>query len=84
MNLQNLIQKRIHISGMREVISMFDYFIVDAWGVLHNGHNAFSWSVETLAKLKLNNKKIIVLSNAPRRSQDIIKTLSQRGIPNDY
>ena len=67
------------INNLSQIVENFDYFIVDLWGVLHDGTSAYPYSVECLKKLKELNKKIILLSNAPRRSfkaKDVLDKLS--------
>ena len=50
------------INNISEIIQKYDTFILDQWGVLHNGGNAFEHAVETLKLLKENNKKVVILS----------------------
>jgi len=59
------------INNISEIIEKYDTFILDQWGVLHNGGNAFEHSVETLNLLKKNNKKVVILSNSGKQKESI-------------
>ncbi|MEJ6080741.1 hypothetical protein MT391_19740 [Vibrio sp. 1-Bac 57] len=46
------------INGLEDIIDSFDTFILDQWGVLHNGGGAFSEAIAALKFLKTHNKKV--------------------------
>jgi HAD superfamily hydrolase (TIGR01459 family) len=71
------------LSGISEVSSKYDYYIIDLWGVLHDGHDPYKGAVEALKKLKENNKKIVLLSNAPRRAVKAEAVLENLGFTRD-
>lgn len=56
------------ISSVKEIIDNYNYFIIDLWGVLHDGTKPYPNAVATLKFLEDSGKKIALLSNAPRRS----------------
>lgn len=58
----------------------YDAFIIDLWGVLHDGTELYDGALETLNALKARHKKIILLSNAPRKTDKVIHTLERLGI----
>ena len=61
------------LKGVRDVADRYDAYIVDVWGVLYDGgDSAFPGVVDCLERLKARGKKIVVLSNSPRRS-DIVR-----------
>ncbi len=62
------------------LIDRFDAFVIDIWGVLHDGNAAYAGAAEALAALKEAKKKIILLSNAPRRAHVAANLLAQLGI----
>ena len=45
----------------------YDLFILDQWGVLHNGATAHQGAVDAMASIKSAGKKIILVSNSSRR-----------------
>jgi HAD superfamily hydrolase (TIGR01459 family) len=70
-----------YLAGIREVAERYDGFILDVWGVLHNGMEPFPGVVDCLERLKAAGKRLCVLSNAPRRAVDVVKRSEQVGIP---
>ncbi len=60
------------IAGMREIADRYDGYIVDLWGVMHDGVQAFAPAVACLRQLKLRGSRIAMLSNAPRRSASAV------------
>lgn len=55
------------ISGIQEVVDQYDAFVIDLWGVIHNGKKPYPWALETLKNLKALKKTTLLLSNSPRR-----------------
>lgn len=55
------------ISGIKDVVDQYDAFIIDLWGVIHNGRKPYPCALETLKNLKDLNKTTLLLSNSPRR-----------------
>lgn len=73
------------ISGLKEIYQDYDFFVLDIWGVLHDGVSAYPNVIETLDFLRHEGKKICLLSNAPRRSSKVVTMLQNFGItPNHY
>ena len=67
-------------SGFAPLAERYDGFIVDLWGVLHDGVAAFPDAVACLEKLKSRGKRIVILSNAPRRAQEVMQRNQELGI----
>lgn len=70
-----------HIDGLSAVVDRYDSFIVDLWGVVHNGVAPFPGVVECLNNLVGAGKRVCLLTNAPRRSTGNIARLEGMGIP---
>lgn len=68
------------IDGLAEVASGFDAFILDLWGVIHDGVEAYPGARDTLAALKAAGKKTLLLSNAPRRAGALVEQMTRLGI----
>lgn len=68
------------LSGLSQVVEPYEGLIVDVWGVLHDGGRAFPDALECLKKLRLAHKRIVLLSNAPRRATRIAATLRSKGV----
>lgn len=71
------------LPGLRAIAPQFEAFILDLWGVIHDGHSAFPHSRETLQRLKDAGCKTMLLSNAPRRSYVLVEQMESFGIPRD-
>ena len=70
--------------GLRKVVLDYDLFFIDIWGVIHNGLKLNFSAIETLKKLEDNNKKFVLLTNAPRPNDSVIKFLKKMGLENYY
>jgi HAD superfamily hydrolase (TIGR01459 family) len=55
----------------------YDGFILDLWGVIHDGVNAFPHAVDTLRHLRETGKRTLLLSNVPRPN-DAVRTMMRR------
>lgn len=55
------------LPGIAPLAERYEGFVLDLWGVIHDGRQVFPWVNETLAQLKRAGKRIVLLSNAPRR-----------------
>lgn len=70
----------VFVEGMHQVIDKYDGFIIDLWGVIHNGIQAFPEAVQVLQILKSLKKPVVFLSNAPRRAEAARHQLKERGV----
>jgi len=66
--------------GISAIADRHDAFLIDAWGVLHDGTAAYPGAVECLQQLRSHGKQIIILSNAARRSNDVAAEMQPLGI----
>src|SRR5438552_9296792 len=69
------------IGGMRELAPRYDGFILDLWGVIHDGVAPLPGAIECLRSLMSGGKRILLLSNAPRRADDVARRIAQIGVP---
>ena len=68
------------LTGLSEIADEFDGFILDLWGLIHDGVTAYPGVVETFKALKQEKLATILLSNAPRRSRLLVDGMSTMGI----
>jgi len=66
--------------GLSALAEDYDAFIVDLWGVLHDGVRAFPAAVDCLETLRARGKRIVILSNAPRRAAVVAARNAELGI----
>lgn len=59
---------RLLNDGVSAVADAYDTFILDLWGVVHNGVRPFPEAVAAMAAMKAAGKTVLLLSNAPRRA----------------
>jgi HAD superfamily hydrolase (TIGR01459 family) len=71
------------IPGLSAVADGFDGFILDLWGVIHDGVVAYPGAAETMAALKAAGKRTVLLSNAPRRGTVLVEQMTRMGIPRE-
>ena len=71
------------IEGLSQVADEYEAFILDLWGVLHDGVRAYDHAVETLKRLKATGKPVCLLSNVPRREAITITRLDSLGLTAD-
>lgn len=55
--------------GLAALADRYDGYVVDLWGVLHDGLAAYPGAVACLAALREAGKRVVLLSNAPRRAE---------------
>jgi HAD superfamily hydrolase (TIGR01459 family) len=66
------------VDGVGTFIDAYEAFLVDQWGVLHNGERPYPGAIEVLAELARRNKRVVLLSNSGRRrsfNEAFLKTL---------
>lgn len=68
-------------SGLAEVADRYSAYILDVWGVLHNGREPYPGVRDCLRRLHTAEKKVVLLSNAPRRARRVSAMLTRLGIP---
>jgi len=69
------------IAGMRELAPRYDGFILDLWGVIHDGIAPIPGALGCLRSLIDSGKRIVLLSNAPRRADDVVQRITAIGVP---
>src|SRR5215475_10074100 len=69
------------IEGIATLAPRYDGFILDLWGVVHDGVAPLPGALECLGALKAAGKRIMLLSNAPRRSDDVVERITRIGVP---
>ena len=70
-----------HIS---EIYKNYDTFVIDLWGVVHDGIKLNSKAIEVVDQLKKHSKKTVFLSNAPRPSTKVVDFLLKMKMDRKY
>lgn len=71
------------IRGLRDIADNFDLFLIDQWGVIHNGGTPYDGAIDTLARVKALGRPVIILSNSARRTHVGIEKMDAMGIPRE-
>lgn len=71
------------MNGFSRLAGEYDGFIVDLWGVVHDGVKPYAGVLDCLAQLKAAGKPVVFLSNAPRRPASVAAALAAMGINPD-
>ncbi len=69
-----------HLSGFAPLAERYSGFVLDLWGVIHDGVNAFPHAVETLTQLRAAGKRTLLLSNVPRPNAAAQAMMRRMGI----
>jgi HAD superfamily hydrolase (TIGR01459 family) len=69
------------LEGVGAVARSYDGYIIDVWGVLHDGMRPYPGVLDALDRLKRAGKRVVVLSNAPRRAAPVALRMEEIGIP---
>jgi HAD superfamily hydrolase (TIGR01459 family) len=68
------------LPGLETLAERYETFIVDLWGVMHDGVNVFPAALDCLRRLKAGGARIVILSNAPRRASAVAARNAELGI----
>ncbi|MDC3104503.1 TIGR01459 family HAD-type hydrolase [Candidatus Pelagibacter bacterium] len=66
-----------NLNHLSEIFNSYDTYVVDLWGVMHNGISLNPKAIEVIENLSKNSKKVVFLSNAPRPSANVIDFLKK-------
>lgn len=69
--------------GVGAIADAHDGFILDLWGVIHDGQAPYPGAIECLESLRNRNKRIVFLTNAPRKAARVIDQLRGFGVADD-
>ncbi len=71
------------IGGLSEIADRYDCFILDVFGVIHNGIDLFEGTAKCLQELKAAGKQVCLLSNSPRRAHVVGTQIIGKGLPDE-
>ncbi|MEN2977267.1 TIGR01459 family HAD-type hydrolase [Tistrella bauzanensis] len=66
--------------GVAAIAPAHDGFILDLWGVIHDGRELYPGAVDCLTRLRDGGRRIVFLTNAPRRAARVIEQLDRFGV----
>lgn len=68
------------VHGLSALADLYDGFLLDLWGVLHDGVATYAGAIDCLEHLRRHGKRIAILSNAPRRAEQVARRCGELGI----
>lgn len=71
------------LNGLSEIADAYDVLFCDVWGVLHNGREHFPAAVEAMTRFRTTRGPVILVSNAPRPSRDVVPQLHALKVPDE-
>ena len=72
-----------HLDHLAPIVADFDGYIVDLWGVVHDGLTAYPGAIDCLQRLRAAGRRVVLLSNAPRRVGPVQEGLRRMGLPDE-
>ena len=66
------------LDHLEDIVRNYDQFIIDIWGVIHNGLLPFQGAMKAIEELHKNKKNYCFLSNAPRPVKDVKEFLMKK------
>jgi HAD superfamily hydrolase (TIGR01459 family) len=73
-----------HFENFGPLAARYDGFILDLWGVVHDGVAPYPGAIECLRRLRAEAKPVVLLSNAPRRAHVAAAGMRGMGIGEDF
>ncbi len=70
------------LSGLGDIAAEYDILLCDVWGVIHNGRESWPAACEALARFN-DHGHVVLISNSPRPSSDVVAQLDRLGVPRD-
>ena len=72
-----------HLTGFETLARRYSGFILDLWGVIHDGVRPYPGAADCLARIRALGKPAVLLSNAPRRAHAAQAAMRAMGIADD-
>jgi HAD superfamily hydrolase (TIGR01459 family) len=69
------------LSGLGDIAGDYDILLCDVWGVIHNGRESWPQACEALARFNRETGHVVLISNSPRPSSDVVEQLDRLGVP---
>lgn len=66
--------------GISDISDSYSGFLIDQWGVIHNGVKPYDGVIDCLKELQSRKKQVIILSNSGKRAEENKKRLKEIGI----
>lgn len=71
------------IASLAGLTGRYEAILCDVWGVVHNGEWHFPAAAAALAEARAANVPVVLITNSPRRSADVVVQMSAIGVPSN-
>lgn len=71
------------LTGLGEIAADYDILLCDVWGVIHNGRESWPEACTALTRFNQQGGHVVLISNSPRPSSDVVAQLDRLGVPRD-
>ena len=71
----------IPLPSLSAVADDYDVLLCDVWGVIHNGRESWPAACEALTRFNEKGGHVVLISNSPRPSSDVISQLDGLNVP---
>ena len=71
------------VAGIADIAAGTDAWLVDIWGVMHNGVAPFAGAVEACRRFRAQGGTVVLVSNAPRPAASVAQQLDRIGVSRD-
>ena len=68
------------VPGLAALAADYDGYILDVWGVMHQGGPAYPEAIACVRRLREAGKRVVFLSNAPRLAFQVEAVLNGKGV----
>ena len=68
------------LPGLSALAADYDGYILDVWGVMHQGGPAYPEALACVRHLRKAGKRVVFLSNAPRLAPQVEAVLNGKGV----
>jgi HAD superfamily hydrolase (TIGR01459 family) len=72
------------LPGIAPLSLQYGGFILDVWGVIHDGVALFPGVADCLEQLHKRGKRFCMLTNAPRRAYAVASAMQKMGVPEPF
>ncbi len=67
------------INSFLKISDEYEVFILDQWGVMHDGHHGYDHAIDAVKHLVSKNKKLAIISNSSKRKISSVNRLKDLG-----
>ena len=68
------------VPGLAALAADYDGYILDVWGVMHQGGPAYPEAIACVRRLRAAGKRVVFVSNAPRLAAQVEYVLNRKGV----